>query len=424
MNRRIYMTDCLSVLIVILTFAELLMTHGLSVVGYLDEIVTVLCVLFIMYGLAANRYTKQECIALLFVFAFLVVGILGNLIFAYQTEVYLILLDIVASVKCMAYYFGIKALRIRSDLARRIINGVYGILFIYVAIAFLFAILNLAFDFGMRDDRGYIIPAFKFLYAGSGNASLSYYVIVGCAALKISLQKGLKHIDYWYLLFGLVSWSLTLTSRAIGFSLLYIVLVFFMVYMSGKRRFRIRLWQCVCVGILMFFIGRSQFANYFLNDQTARYNLLYYGLVTLKNCFPIGAGFGAYGSAVAADHYSPLYVQYKFYNIFGLSADKLSFANDGLWGELFGQFGVLGTICFIAVFVIMFFGLYKKCKTNYAKFAILYIALILTMGSIGTKTFMHFVIAPVFILLALWSKASENDEVPRYAALDGIHTDI
>ena len=53
---------------------------------------------------------------------------------------------------------------------------------------------------------------------------------------------------------------------------------------------------------------------------------------------------------------------------------------------------------------------YKKCKHNYARFAILYIALILLLDSIGTNTYMHFVIAPVFILLALWSKATETNE--------------
>lgn len=424
MNRKLYWTDLIAALIVILTLAELLMTVGLKATGYFDEIITIFCMMFIVYGIVCNRYTKQDVIALALVAAFLLFGLLGNLIFGYRTEAFLILLDVIASVKGIAYYFGFKALRINSKQARRIINGAYYLFYIYITIAFVLSILSLMFDIGMREERGYAIPAFKFLYVGSGNASLPYYVIMGCAAMKISLQKGLKRIDYLYVLFGLTSWALTLTSRAIGFAVLYIVLAFFVIYISGKRRFRIRLWQCVCLGVIMCLIGWSQFSKYFFNDKTARYNLIYYGFVTLKECFPIGAGFGAYGSAVAAEHYSPLYVQYGFNQIFGLSKDNPMFSSDGLLGGLFGQFGVLGTICFVAIFVIIFTSLYKSSKTNYSVFAVLYVALILTLGSIGTKTFMHFVITPVFILLAIWSKAIKNDEVKQYATFDGIHPNI
>lgn len=183
------------------------------------------------------------------------IGLLGNLIFGYRTEAFLICLDIIASIKGMAYYFGFKALRIKPERAKRIINGTFYICFIYIAFAFVFAILNLMFDIGMRDNRGYAIPGFKFLYDASGNAALPYYVIISCAALKISLQKGLKSIDYLYLTFGLVSWTLTLTSRAIGFSILYLVLAFFVIYLSGKTKFKVRLWQCAVLGILMFAIG-------------------------------------------------------------------------------------------------------------------------------------------------------------------------
>lgn len=424
MNRKLYWTDFVAVLIVLLTLAGLLLTLGISAVGYLDEILTLLCILFIVYGIVQNRYTKQETIALVLIIIFVFIGLLGNVIFGYRTEAFLICLDIIASIKGMAYYFGFKALRIKPERAKRIINGVFYICFVYLAFAFVFAILNLMFDIGMRDNRGYAIPGFKFLYSGSGNASLPYYVIISCAALKISLQKGLKSVDYLYLTFGLVSWTLTLTSRAIGFSILYLVLAFFVIYLSGKTKFKVRLWQCAVLGILMFAIGWTKLTDYFYNTRTARYNLLYYGLVTMKNCFPIGAGFGSYGSAVAADYYSPLYVQYGFNRIFGLSKDNPMFSSDGLLGELFGQFGFLGTICFVAIFVIIFTSLYKSSKTNYSAFAVLYVALILTLGSIGTKTFMHFVITPVFILLAIWSKAIKNDEVKQYATFDGIHPNI
>lgn len=410
MNRKLYWTDFISLLIVILTFAGLFMSVGMSSIGYLDEIITLLCIVFIGYGIARHRFTSQESIALVLVGCFLLIGLLGNIIFGYRTEVMLIILDMIASIKGMAYYFGFRALRIAPIKAKRIINGVYYLCLIYIIIAFSFSILNLLFDFGMRDERGYSIPGFKFLYTGSANASVPYFVVIGCAALKISLQKGLRRIDYVYLLFGLVSWSLTLTSRAIGFSVLYIVLFFFVVYLSGKKRFRFRVWQCASLGILLFFIGRAKFIDYFLNDETARYNLIYYGLVILKDCFPIGAGFGTFGSSVSAKYYSPLYVKLGLQNIYGLSRDYAAFVTDGLWGELFGQFGFLGTGCFIIVICMIFISLYKKCKHNYARFAILYIALILLLDSIGTNTYMHFVIAPVFILLALWSKATETNE--------------
>ena len=88
---------------------------------------------------------------------------------------------------------------------------------------------------------------------------------------------------------------------------------------------------------------------------------LYYGQVSARSRmtdggfqlahenFPLGAGFGRYGSATAADYYSPEYYRLGFDHVFGLAPGdgKGAFLNDTQWPALLGETGWLGTIAFV-----------------------------------------------------------------------------
>ena len=66
----------------------------------------------------------------------------------------------------------------------------------------------------------------------------------------------------------------------------------------------------------------------------------------LWDYFPFGSGMGSFGSAAAADFYSPLYYKYKMSNIWGLSPDNPMFLCDSFYPAL-AQIGVVGIFFFV-----------------------------------------------------------------------------
>lgn len=121
------------------------------------------------------------------------------------------------------------------------------------------------------------------------------------------------------------------------------------------------------VGALLAIVGPSLFV-YVFGDLTlyygqvsARSRLTAGGLEIAQTYFPLGVGFGRYGSATAADYYSPEYTRLGFESVYGLGSGDAAgaFLNDTQWPALLGETGWLGTTAFVvgsllAVRVLLF----------------------------------------------------------------------
>lgn len=72
--------------------------------------------------------------------------------------------------------------------------------------------------------------------------------------------------------------------------------------------------------------------------------------------FPLGAGFGRYGSATAAETYSPEYVERGFSEVWGLGRglEDGRFLTDTEWPAIIGESGFLGAIAFVAGLVAIY----------------------------------------------------------------------
>ncbi|WP_136518542.1 hypothetical protein [Cellulomonas telluris] len=89
---------------------------------------------------------------------------------------------------------------------------------------------------------------------------------------------------------------------------------------------------------------------YYGEGQSARSLLTAGGLVLAERDFPLGAGFGRYGSATAAEYYSPEYLALGFEYVWGLGRVEGwgAYLNDTQWPALLGETGWLGTVCYAA----------------------------------------------------------------------------
>ena len=403
MKIKLYKYDILVAAIVILTTAKMIATLGLGIVSYLDEAFEIAMLAFVFVGILLKRYTPTDMKVLALSLGLLLIGLLGNILFEYQTDVYIVVLDIIATFKGILYFYGIKAINFNENQIKNIITRVYGVFYLLVKIMVPFAILNLFVDIGMSYDVVWGIRGFKFVDTGEGNLALAFYPIVTCLVCKIAMDRDFSRDKKKAAFVILIMWCATLRIRSIGFALLFAVLAYYLLSKNRNEKARIKFWHLALAGGMLIFIARDKIMFYFGNTKTARFNLIKYGLVTLKRFFPIGSGFSTYGSDMAFKNYSKLYREYDFNSVFGLAEGEGKFANDGIWGEIFGQFGFVGTIMFVAIFSIMFWNVYKSANDKFGKFAVIYIVAIMLVGSVGTKTVMHYVVVPSFMLLALLS---------------------
>jgi hypothetical protein len=72
--------------------------------------------------------------------------------------------------------------------------------------------------------------------------------------------------------------------------------------------------------------------------------------------FPLGAGFGRFGSETASEYYSPVYLERGYQHIWGLSeaAGNDLFLTDTMWPAILGEAGVFGLLAFVLALVAIF----------------------------------------------------------------------
>ncbi len=72
--------------------------------------------------------------------------------------------------------------------------------------------------------------------------------------------------------------------------------------------------------------------------------------------FPLGAGFGRFGSETASEYYSPLYLERGYQHIWGLSeaAGNDLFLTDTMWPAILGEAGIFGLLAFVLALVAIF----------------------------------------------------------------------
>ena len=100
----------------------------------------------------------------------------------------------------------------------------------------------------------------------------------------------------------------------------------------------------------------DQIEYYFFSDiqsDSARYQLLITSILIARDSFPIGAGFGTFGSYMSAIHYSPVYRIYGISNVHGLIEGATYFTSDSFWPMILGETGIVGLVSIVIVIIRM-----------------------------------------------------------------------
>mgnify|MGYP000973806682 CR=1 FL=1 len=107
-------------------------------------------------------------------------------------------------------------------------------------------------------------------------------------------------------------------------------------------------------------------AEYFTDKAVlqARNALLLGSVKIAIDYFPLGVGFGRYGSWMSWVNYSPVYNDYGLSNIWGLSLQHPNFIADTFWPMILGETGILGLILFSIIMLLIIRQLIIAFKSN------------------------------------------------------------
>lgn len=344
--------------IYILIFQDLIKTVFEPMI-YFDEFISLLVVPIFIVKLKKNNWkikkNKYEFIIILCICIIYIFGFLSNILFKNQ-RYDVAFKDMFLFTKFFCTYFLSKLCidnNFINDYKKRISSNIKIIIFLF----FILTVLNYKFNFfamSVRNGK----KANELFYSRPTYLAASCIFILELFILTDSSKFSRKIL---FVILDIITLCSTLRYKAIGFASIAIVITIYLY----KRNNKITMNKIGILALVAVLITWNQISYYFLGDDSeARYILLNNAIKIAKEYFPIGAGFGTYGSYMSEIYYSPLYYKYGMDKIYGLSKSFPAFITDSFWPMIIGQFGIIGLVCYIIIIIMLFLNIQKEYSIN------------------------------------------------------------
>lgn len=379
------------------------------VISYTDEILALVLLLemILNYRIVQTKLSKIEIKMLLAYIAFAVLGLISSATNPVQS-VFLIFSDMLVCMKFAIFYFYTRTvLNIRID-STVLIEKLSRMVKPLVLLFGLVAIHDIAFTpFFKKADYRYFMYALQLCF---GHPTLLAAFSITCAVIIMAgLSIENKKNDKCVIWVALALAVLTLRGKAIA-ATIAIVVMYATLFVIKKHAKVIGTLGGVAAALMA---GWDQFAFYFgaaaqARDDFIRAKLLRDAISLAKQFFPLGTGYGTFGSNIAAEHYSPLYIAMGYSGLAGGSREENFALSDSFWPIIIAQFGWMGLLLF-AYFLV---GLARKIFELYSINRYLFWAGISAIAyeiiaSTAESAFFHPVAIPLFCVLGLIINSGE-----------------
>ena len=397
LNLRKFNTVILFVLLLFITCLDSISDNILFNLFFkhVDELITIilLCYILCNYKTAFIKKSFVLCIA----FGFLLIGFISSCIYHYQSVVPM-LID--AFLLTSRFFIGYLAVIIyASKKNKNISEGLTKIVKIITLILFLLALHDLVLSpFFPKSDYRYFMYGLQLMFPHATYLASSAAVLLIYLGYKNENGQNLK-----YMLMATFVGAATLRGKALGFFAVYWFVYIIIKYVKSKNYY-----FTYFLGIIgTAFIARDQLTAYFgsIDVYSPRLILFKDGLKLMLSHFPFGTGYATFGSSIAVNYYSPLYVALKYPYNWGMSPSYSAFLSDLFWPTIFSQFGILGLILFL--FIIIYFlklSMRKMRLNKNAGFAMLMTIVYLLITSIAESSFFNPTALLFFMLFAVYEK--------------------
>lgn len=236
------------------------------------------------------------------------------------------------------------------------------------------------------------------------------YLAAACVTLLVLLgANNEKQQNLPFMIMASFVGMMTLRGKAIAFFGIYWALYVCILVFRNRHYLALLIGG----GLAAVIVGMEQIVLYFFTDNhySPRSIMTSDSINLMLQHFPFGTGFATFGSTLAESNYSPLYLQLGYANNHGMGPDDAMFLTDCFWPEIFAQFGIIGTILFIVVMVLLFKSILKTLnKRPKAGFAMLLIFINMLINSTAESSFFN---PASFLLFILFGLMEEKDIDPK-----------
>lgn len=389
---------------------------SISIFNYMDELFAIIVGMSLVAKTLSKkvRLNADERTILWLLILVCIIGAIGNAVSGLLTQPMYIVIDVISTVKVWLSYYAIVMTNWQRHVYDELIQlmAKWGRLLVWIMLFFM--VLSQVVDIGMTASARYGIRSFQFVYNVPGNFSKMFYFLIPLLTADLCYKSTLyKKIA---IAGALVVWASTMRSRAFSFIAVFLLLAVFFFTSNGKKwgekiRKKIKVAYIIPICVVAVAICWNQLVFYFTSDTQARSVLLRFGIMTMVTYFPLGAGFGTFGSDVAATQYSPLYKKYGFNSIYGMRQGETYFLNDNYWPMVMGQFGFLGTMLILVALIKFMRMTINSTKENKYMYFSTFCALgFLLLSSVASKSYSEFSSICVFILIGIFVKRSRTVE--------------
>ena len=390
----------LKCLLVIFLIFLLIFVEAVNSGGYVDEILGAISIAYII--VSARRLQRTDLITFVLLAIVVAIGLVSNMIFRLNTSLFSILVDVLTQVKPIFVFFAAKYF-LNANEKITVANMLAPVAKLFCLITFVCAVVSQFVDIGMTSGEvRYGITVFRFIFEFNHQYTSVYMLVFGVLVSNTSMSGKVRKRYY---VIAIISILFAAKSPALIFTVVFVFLYFYF-----KKHNKLKVWVIILLAIALIFAGTYQINEYLLNENAPRRVFFEYAFKTANDYFPLGSGFATYGSEQAKREYSPLYYQYGFDTMWGLGPNDGFFLNDNYWPTVIGQFGWIGTIFMLAVYVKLFFTFANK-KMGNAQKAYLYGAFVQYMvHAIGSAILTSSAGMIGIIAIALFSVTEEKED--------------
>ena len=335
-------------LLFILVLTNNIISNYIPFFSYFDEAI----LFWALLKLIRKRNIRNSVKTVLFLLiGITVIGFCGLWINGYQKNGIAVVKDLMLLYKFPIIMCALIENNIRGISTKRIIK----IIDIYASIILFFGLVSLFVDIGMSQtyDIRFGIAPYQFLY--SHPTFLAYALIMMSIVYISNMERWRQNIFVQCEI--LLSLLLTLRDKAFAYILLYVLFI----YIVPNRK-KIKTKYLVIAGIGAILVSFNKIQEYFSFSWSPRIGMYKVAFSIMMSKFPIGLGLASFGSSVSGEYYSNAYYIYNLSEKFTL--DSYIGLSDSQWPYYMGQFGILGTILFFIILLVLFKETRAKCESS------------------------------------------------------------
>lgn len=374
-----------------------------QLLAYSDEVLECLAICFIGYklikGQGINLLFEEKVIIGCYAVFVAVTGI-SSFINGYQSMFYS-LVDMLVCIKFIVMYFAARFLITDKQTYDELISSLALIVKVILVLMVVLMLHDTFFEpIFQRFDR-YGLYSFQLCFGHPTGLAIASFICFVILLMNQNVKKTISNDIFIYV--SLIVCFFTLRGKAIASAACALLFYIYFTKLNFKKLLPIGL-ASVATAV---YLGLGQWNLYFGSstidaEGNVRGMMLKDSFTLAKDNFPIGTGFGTFGSNVTVTTYSPLYYRFGYDKYFGSSVEKPLFLSDSFWPIVTAQGGFIGLFAFVGVVAGLLTMVIRRLKSNkYFFTAGLSILMYEVISSLGESAFFHPTVWPMFILLGI-----------------------